>query len=298
MIENKTFGYRVRVAIIYILVIGLGFSCFYPLWNMVCISLSNSVAISQNKVSVFPVNLTFVNYTKIVDDARFWRSFSISVARVVCALVMSMPLQLMMAYAFTKTKKEYRGRNAFMGIMLVAMLFSGGMIPVYLWYKKLGLLNNFWVFVLPGLIGCGNVIMMMNFMKGLPYSIEEAAICDGANPWQILWRIVVPCSKPVIATISLFTIVGHWNDFMSGVLYINESKLQPLMTYINSLNIDMKQLAMSGDLESMKNIAESGMSATGLNSAKIVTAMLPLLMIYPFLQRYLIHGLVLGSVKE
>lgn len=298
MIEKKTFGSRLRVAVIYVIVIVLGIACFYPMWNMACISFSDSVAISQNKVSVLPVNFTTANYGEIMKDMRFWRSFGISVLRVVLVLIMSMPLQLMMAYAFTKTKFDFRGRNAFMGIMLVAMLFSGGMIPTFLWFKELGLLNNFWVLVLPGLIGPGNVIMMMNFMKGLPYSIEEAAIVDGATPWQILWRIVVPCSKPVIATICLFVIVGNWNDFMTGVLYIYDSKLQPLMTYINSLNVDMKQLALSGNMDAIADLMERGISGTGLNSAKIVTAMLPLLIIYPFLQKYLIHGLVLGSVKE
>ncbi len=298
MIENKTFGSRLRVAIIYFLVIVLGFACFYPMWNMVCISLSDAVAISTNSVSVLPVRLTFVNYAKIIDDARFWRSFGISTARVVLSLLMSMPLMLMMAYAFTKTKYQFPGRTLFMGIMLVSMLFSGGLIPTYLWMKKLKLVNSFWIFILPTLVGSSHIIMMMNFMKGLPYSIEEAAICDGASPWQILWRIIVPCSKPVIATIALFMIVGQWNDFMTGVIYINDSRLQPLMTYINSLTVDLKQLAMSGNIQQIQNITNSGMSATGLNSAKIVTAMLPLLMIYPFLQRYLIQGLVLGSVKE
>ncbi len=298
MIEKKTLGYRLRVVIIYFLVVVLGFACFYPLWNMVCISLSNAVAISTNKVSVFPVGITLTNYAKIVDDARFWRAFGISTARVAISWVMSMPLMLMMAYAFTKSKQEFRGRTVFMGIMIVSMLFSGGLIPTYLWMKKLKLVNNFWIFVLPTLVGSSHIIMMMNFMKGLPYSIEEAAICDGASPWQILWRIIVPCSKPVIATISLFMIVGHWNDFMTGVIYINKAKLQPLMTYINTLNVDLKQLAISGNFQEIQNITSSGMSATGLNSAKIVVAMLPLLMIYPFLQRYLIQGLVLGAVKE
>ena len=274
------------------------YACFYPLWNMVCISFSSALSISLNKVSIFPVEFTTVNYGKIIEDVRFWRAFGISTARVVIALAMSMPLQLMMAYGFTKTKKEYRGRNLFMGIMLFAMLFGGGLVPTFLWLKTLGLLNNFWVFILPSLVGCGNIIMMMNFMKGLPYSIEEAAVCDGATPWQILWRIVVPCSKPVIATISLFTMVGHWNDYMTGVLYIYDSKLQPIMTYINSLNVNVRDLAAKGNMDAVKEVMTSGLSATGLNSAKIVTAMVPLLIVYPFLQRYLISGLVLGSAKE
>lgn len=298
MIENKSFLSRVRVVIIYTLVIILGFACFYPLWNIVCVSFSGNLAVSQNRVSILPVDFTIAAYEKIIGDTRFWRSFGVSTFRVVLAVAISLPLMLMMAYAFTKTKKDFKGRNFFMGLMLVAMLFSGGMVPTFLWLKELGLMDTVWVLILPSLIVPSHVIMMMNFMKGLPSSIEEAAIVDGATPWQILWRIIVPCSKPVIATIVLFVIVAHWNDFMGGVLYIYDSAKMPLMTYINSLNVNLRQLVESGNLEAVTDVIESGLNAKALNSAKIVVSVLPLLLIYPFLQKYLITGLVLGSVKE
>jgi len=298
MIENRSFLSKVRVAVINIIVIILGFSCFFPLWNILCVSLSGSVPVSQNRVSVIPLDFTIANYIKIMDDFRFWRAFGVSVLRVVLAVCMSLPLMLMMAFAFTRTSRHFKGRNFFMSLLLICMLFNGGMIPTFLWMKELGLMNTIWIMILPALVAPGSVIMMMNFMKGLPVSIEESATIDGATPWQVLWRIVVPCSKPVIATISLFIIVAHWNDYLSGVLYIYDSSKMPIMTYINSLNVNLRALMESGNLDAVTEIIESGLNAKSLNSAKIVVSILPLLMIYPFLQRYLITGLVLGSVKE
>ena len=297
MIDNKSFHSRVRITIIYIMVILLGLGCLFPLLNIVAISLSGSAAVSANKVGILPVDFTLIAYDKIVSDGQFWRSFMISVIRVFLALLLNLAVTVPMAYAMTKSKKEFRARNIYMNLLIFAMLFNGGMIPTYILVRNLGMLNSIWALVLPGALPIFNVILLMNFFLGIPKSLEEAALIDGASPFQVLLKIMIPCAKPCLATVSLFSIVGSWNDFFSGLIYMQKLEDYPIMTYIQSLNVDIQQLLKSGASSStLENVTE--LSNRNLNAAKIVVAVIPLLMIYPILQKYLITGMVMGSVKE
>ena len=184
-----------------------------------------------------------------------------------------------------------------MGLLIFAMLFSGGMIPTYLVVKNLHLLNTVWALVLPGAVPIFSVIMVMNFFMGVPKSLEEAAVIDGATPLQVLTRVYIPCSKPVIATIALFSIVGNWNDFFCCLIYMTKVRNYPLQTYIQTLSVKLEDMLNSGgSLSSLINAME--VSSQNLNAAKIVVSVVPLLLIYPLLQRYLITGIVVGSVKE
>lgn len=297
MIDNKSFHSRVRITIIYIIVILLGLGCLFPLLNIVAISLSGSAAVSANKVGILPVDFTLIAYDKIVSDGQFWRSFMISVIRVFLALLLNLAVTVPMAYAMTKSKKEFRARNIYMNLLIFAMLFNGGMIPTYILVRNLGMLNSIWALVLPGALPIFNVILLMNFFLGIPKSLEEAALIDGASPFQVLLKIMIPCAKPCLATVSLFSIVGSWNDFFSGLIYMQKLEDYPIMTYIQSLNVDIQQLLKSGASSStLENVTE--LSNRNLNAAKIVVAVIPLLLIYPILQKYLITGMVMGSVKE
>ena len=297
MIDNKSFHSRVRITIIYIIVILLGLGCLFPLLNIVAISLSGSAAVSANKVGILPVDFTLIAYDKIVSDGQFWRSFMISVIRVFLALLLNLAVTVPMAYAMTKSKKEFRARNIYMNLLIFAMLFNGGMIPTYILVRNLGMLNSIWALVLPGALPIFNVILLMNFFLGIPKSLEEAALIDGASPFQVLLKIMIPCAKPCLATVSLFSIVGSWNDFFSGLIYMQKLEDYPIMMYIQSLNVDIQQLLKSGASSStLENVTE--LSNRNLNAAKIVVAVIPLLMIYPILQKYLITGMVMGSVKE
>ncbi len=288
---------KTRNVIIYMIVLLLGLICLLPLWNIVCISLSSSAAVSANLVGFLPVDMTFIAYRKIIEDNQFWRSFGISALRVAIAWVLNTVLVVLMAYPLTRSKSEFRGRNFYMGLLIFAMLFNGGMIPSYMLVKKLGLLNSIWALILPGALPIFNVIMVMNFFKGIPRSLEEAAVMDGAGPMTVLLHVLVPCAKPCIATISLFSIVGSWNDFFSGLIYIQKPENYPIMTYIQSLNVDIQEMLKSGATNAtLSSVAE--LSNKNLNAAKIVVAVIPLLMIYPFLQKFLITGIVMGSVKE
>ncbi|WP_405141039.1 carbohydrate ABC transporter permease [Paenibacillus sp. FSL H7-0942] len=288
---------RIGRFVIYAIVLMLALVCLLPLWNIVAISFSSSEAVSANAVGLVPVNFTTAAYTKIIDDAQFWRSFGISVLRVALALVLNMILIILMAYPLSKSKRDFKGRNIYMNIMIFAMLFSGGMIPSYLLIKNLDMLNTIWALVLPGAVPIFSVILVMNFFSAVPKALEEAAFIDGANPLQVLFKVYVPVSIPALATVALFSIVGTWNDFFGGLIYMTKVSNYPLMTYIQSLNVNIADLLQAGTNSSeLSNLTE--ISNKNLNAAKIVVAVIPLLMIYPLLQKYFVTGIVVGSVKE
>lgn len=297
MVTRKGIRANLGLAVIYLIVFALGLVCLLPLLNILALSFSSSEAAAANLVGFVPVKFTTAAYQKILEDQQFWRSFGISVLRVVLQLVLNLILIVLMAYPLSKSKREFRGRNIYMNLLIFAMLFSGGMIPTYLVVKNLHLINTIWALVLPGAVPIFSVIMVMNFFMGIPKSLEEAAVIDGATPIQVLTRVYIPCSKPVIATITLFSIVGSWNDFFGGLIYMTKVANYPLQTYIQSLSVSLEDILNSGgSLSSLVNAME--VSSQNLNAAKIVVSVVPLLLIYPILQKYLITGIVVGSVKE
>jgi putative aldouronate transport system permease protein len=245
------------------------------------------------------VDLTLAAYERIMSDQQFWRSFGISVIRVVISLLLNLVMIVTMAYPLSKSKKVFRTRKLFMSVMVFAMLFSGGMIPTYLVVRNLGLLNTIWSLILPSAVPIGSVILVMNFFRGIPKSLEESARIDGANPLQILGRIYIPMSLPCLATVSLFSIVGSWNDFFSGLIYMTKTENYPLMTYIQTLSVNIAEtMQQAGNLTSEQLQSLLAVSDRNLNAAKIVVAVVPLLIIYPLLQKYFVQGIVVGSVKE
>jgi len=297
MIENKTIGSRIRVAVIYIIVILLALLCLFPVWNMVCMSFSSAAMVTANRVTFVPREFSLEAYKVMLEDAQFWKSFATSVLRVLLGVVINLTMIVLLAYPLSKTVREFNGRNICMNILIVAMLFHGGMIPAYLLIKELGMLNTIWALVLPTAVPISNVIMTMNFMTAIPNSLEEAAIIDGATPLQVLTRIILPCSKPSMATMALFSIVTHWNDFYEGLIYMTKQEKYPLMTYIQALQVNSAMVLEDGMTpEALAKLAE--VSGKNLNAAKVVVATVPLMLIYPFLQKYLIHGIVMGAVKE
>lgn len=297
---NKSLSSKIRNIIIYVVVILLGLACFFPLINIVAISFSDSASVIANKVGIWPVNFTTVAYKEILTDAQFWKSFRLSVLRVFLALALNLVLVVPAAYALTKSSLQFKGRNIYMKLFIFAMMFNGGMIPTYILVRKLGLINTVWALVLPGAVPIFSIILTMNFFNGIPTALEEAAFIDGATPYQVLIQILIPCAKPCIATISLFSIVGSWNDFFSGLIYMPKQENYPIMTYIQSLSVDIQKLMEQTDSSAAASAFEKmgELSNKNLNAAKIVVAVIPLLIIYPFLQKYLITGMVVGSVKE
>lgn len=294
---KEKFG--VRQFIIYLIVILLTLSCLIPLLNVVALSLSSSQAVTANRVGLWPVDFTIGAYERIMSDSQFWRSFGISVFRVFASLILNIVLIVTLAYPLSKSHKVFKSRKFFMSLMIFAMLFNGGMIPTYLIVRNLGLLNSIWSLILPGAVPIGSVILVMNFFRGVPKSLEESALLDGANSWDIMMKIYVPISLPSLATVSLFSIVGSWNDFFGGLIYMTKIENYPLMTYIQSLSINIAEMLQnSAGMTSEQLQSLLSVSNRNLNAAKIVIAIIPLLVIYPFLQKYFVQGIVVGAVKE
>ena len=283
MIKSKTIGGKTADILIYLTVIFMTMCCLFPLLNMVAISFSDKAAASANMVGLVPVDFTTSAYKTLLGESQFWISFWISIKRVFLGTIINMILTILLAYPLSKSKREFKGHDVYMYIVIFAMLFSGGMIPIYLTIKSYGLLNSIWALILPGAVPVFNVILLMNFFKGVPKSLEEAAAIDGASKLTILLKIYLPISMPALATIILFCIVNHWNDFFSGLVYMNKTSMYPLQTYIQQLSVDMSQIT---DPEQLKRFAQ--VSNKTLDAAKIVVSTIPLLIIYPFLQKYFV----------
>lgn len=295
MVTSKTWSYRITTFFIYFFLLLAAFVSLAPLLNTVAMSFSSSGAATSGKVTFLPVGFTLGAYKKIINDQAFWRAFWVSIQRVLLGGAINLTLVVLMAFPLSRSTKQFRHRNIYMWILMFTMLFNGGIIPTYIIVTKMGLINTIWALVLPGAVSIYNVILMMNFFRNIPPSLEEAALMDGAGPWTILLKIFLPISLPSLATITLFIIVGHWNSFFDGLIYINDQTKIPLQTYLQQLSLSTEAMK-EATAEEMKSLKE--LSSLTLNSAKILVSMVPILIIYPLLQRFLISGLVLGSVKE
>lgn len=291
--QIEFFKNKLMDTVVWLIVILMTLCCLLPLLNTLAISFSNNSAVNANQVGILPVGFTLSSYKKLLEDNQFWRSAWISVLRVVLGTGLNMLMMILLAYPLSKSKNRFASRDIYMKLIIFAMLFNGGLIPGYIIVSKLHLLNTIWALVLPGAVPVFNVILLMNFMKGLPEALEEAAVIDGASEWTILTRVVLPISKPGLATMALFCIVNHWNDYFQGLIYMRTPSKYPLQTYIQQLTIDVSQITDPQQLIYFMTI-----STRTLNAAKIVVATVPLLVIYPFLQRYFVTGIVIGAVKE
>lgn len=291
--QIEFFKNKLMDTVVWLIVILMTLCCLLPLLNTLAISFSNNSAVNANQVGILPVGFTLSSYKKLLEDNQFWRSAWISVLRVVLGTGLNMLMMILLAYPLSKSKNRFASRDIYMKLVICAMLFNGGLIPGYIIVSKLHLLNTIWALVLPGAVPVFNVILLMNFMKGLPEALEEAAVIDGASEWTILTRVVLPISKPGLATVALFCIVNHWNDYFQGLIYMRTPSKYPLQTYIQQLTIDVSQITDPQQLIYFMTI-----STRTLNAAKIVVATVPLLVIYPFLQRYFVTGIVIGAVKE
>lgn len=291
--QIEFFKNKLMDTVVWLIVILMTLCCLLPLLNTLAISFSNNSAVNANQVGILPVGFTLSSYKKLLEDNQFWRSAWISVLRVVLGTGLNMLMMILLAYPLSRSKNRFASRDIYMKLIIFAMLFNGGLIPGYIIVSKLHLLNTIWALVLPGAVPVFNVILLMNFMKGLPEALEEAAVIDGASEWTILTRVVLPISKPGLATMALFCIVNHWNDYFQGLIYMRTPSKYPLQTYIQQLTIDVSQITDTQQLIYFMSI-----STRTLNAAKIVVATVPLLVIYPFLQRYFVTGIVIGAVKE
>lgn len=276
----------------YTMCILVGLICLAPMIYVLSLSFSSKDAIIGGKVTLLPVSFTLSNYQYVMKDAQFYHSFGISILRTVLGVALQLTMTILTAYPLSISRLKFPQRPIYTWFFIVTMVFSGGLIPTYLVVSNTGLLNTIWALLLPYAVPVYYVILLQNYIKTLPEALSESAALDGAGHWRIMAQIILPLCKPCLATLILFMAVGHWNEWFDGMLYINDNHLFPLQTYLRGLIVEtnMNQLT---DIRSLANQVAS----VGADTAKIFLAMLPILMVYPFLQRFFVTGIVMGSVK-
>ncbi|AEE97893.1 carbohydrate ABC transporter permease [Mahella australiensis] len=271
-----------------------GIICLIPIVHTLAVSLSSSMAARAGKVVLWPVEFNLHSYEFILKNDRFWKAMSISGERMILGVSISLILTILAAYPLSKSKDEFRARDILVWLFLFTMIFSGGMIPSYMIVRYTGLIDTIWALVIPGAVPVFNLLILINFFKGIPREMEEAAFIDGASHWTILWKIFVPMSLPAIATLAVFSIVGHWNSWFDGLIYMNSADNYPLQTYLQSLLVEPTSRVISRS----EAIRLRFISEKTVRNAQIFVGAIPVLLIYPFLQRYFVAGIVLGGVKE
>lgn len=265
--------------------------CIVPMLNLLAKSLSSTEYLIRNDVYLLPKGFNFDAYKTVLGDPKYIRSFFWTVFLTVVCTVVSLVMTTLCAYPLIF--ERLRGRGFINVFITITMFFNAGTIPNYLLMKNLNLLDNPLVLIVPGCLSVYNMIIMRSFFYGIPDSLRESAEIDGATFFQILWKIYVPLSKPVMATLALFYAVGRWNGYSDALLYIKESKLYPLQLLLYNVikNINSVEVA------TQEGFSTPGLSAS-LKAAIVMFSTIPILCIYPFLQKYFIHGVTMGAVKE
>ncbi|MGG6312587.1 carbohydrate ABC transporter permease [Paenibacillus macerans] len=294
-----TLGDKTLSAVIYALLIVLGFAAFYPFWNAAVISFNSGSDTMRGGITFWPRAFTLENYAVVFRDERLVGGFAVSVLRTAVGTLLSILATAVFAYGMTKS--GLLGRKMYMVVCIVTMFFSGGLIPTYLLIRELQMIDTFWVMVIPGLISVWNMIIFRTFFKGMPAGLEESARMDGCSNWGVLFRIILPLSGPVLATLSLFTAVYHWNDWFTPSIYISNVDLLPIQTKLQQIlssNIMMEQMsqmdsAAASHLNRMKTV-----TTKSLSMATMMVATVPILCVYPFVQKYFVKGVMIGSLKE
>ncbi len=280
----------------YTFLISAALICILPIINVLAVSFSSSTAAAAGEVKLWPVEFNIASYKYALAKPQFIASFLVSVERVGLGLVINMLCTILAAYPLSKERRDLFGRDAYAWFFFITMIFSGGLIPWYMTIKQFGLINNILALILPGAVPVFHVIILLNFFRQLPKEISESAIVDGAGHWTILWKIFIPLSIPSLATLVLFTAVGHWNYWFDGMILMSSPTKYPLQTYLQSIIVirDMTTMA-NATQEQLKELSQ--ISDRTLKSSQIFIAAAPVLALYPFLQKYFMKGLVLGSVK-
>ncbi|CAM4175357.1 carbohydrate ABC transporter permease [Lederbergia lenta] len=268
----------------------MGLIMLLPFLHILAGSFSSGNAIMQGKVTIFPIEFTLLNFKAVLNDAAIWRSFGISIFVTVFGTAINLLLTSLMAYGLAKT--DLKGRSFLILLVLFTMIFQAPMIPSYLVVKDLGMLNTLWSIMIPNAISAFNLIIMMSFFQRIPKDLLEAARIDGCGEYRTWWKIALPMSLPAMTTVGLFYAVGHWNGYFNSLMFIRDSSLFPLQ-------VKLRKLLVESDAEAMMQSAELTLSSIeGIKMAAIMVATIPILVIYPFIQKYFTQGAMLGSIKE
>ncbi|MCW5879402.1 MAG: carbohydrate ABC transporter permease [Anaerolineae bacterium] len=291
MTRSMGFGEKMFDVVVWIILILVTLAVIIPLWYLLMVSVTPFDLWTRTGGTLFvaPWQMTFEGYRQLLTSPRLPRAFGVSVFITTVGTLLNLIVTTLMAYPLSKS--NFPLRKPILLAVLFTTLFSGGMVPTYLVVRQLGLLNNYGSLMLPGLVSAFNLLVMIAFFRNLPAEIEEAATIDGASDWQVLWHIVLPLSKPILATIGLFYAVAHWNSFFDAVLYISNAEMQPLQVVLRSI-------LSAGNVNEYVDPDAALMPQETLRMAAVVLTTLPLLFVYPLLQKHFTAGTLLGSVKE
>ena len=270
------------------------FLTLYPIWFTIVNSFNDGMDGARGGIYWWPRIFTLDNYTTVFRDGQIIKAFGITIGRTFFATTLHVFFTAMVAYALSK--RELVGRKIYLTIIMITMFFGGGLIPYYLVLRDLHLIDNFLVFVIPGIFSAFNMIIFQSFFRELPAGLEEAAMIDGCGEFKIFWKIIIPLSGPVLATIALFVGVGNWNDYFSGVIFINNQDLQPVQTYLYKLIAIVSASAGSSRFANA-NVNPVQVTAESVKLATMVIATAPIVCVYPFLQKYFVKGMLIGSIK-
>ena len=280
----------------YIFLTIVGLICLLPMLNIIALSFSSRNMVNAGVVTFWPMGFTTRSYQYMIESSGLLTAAWVTVKRVVLGLLINLSMTVLVAYPLSKEKHIFRSRTFYVGFFLFAMIFNGGLIPTYLMINELRMIDSIWALILPNAVTMYYVLLMLNFFRGIPRGIEEAAIVDGAGWFTTLVKIYLPLSLPSLATITLFIIVGHWNEWFDGMIYNNKTMNYPLMTFLQFQIINFK----TSDLRPEQLMADPSLAelnGRAIKSAAIVLCTPPILAFYPFLQRYFVSGIVMGSVK-
>lgn len=267
----------------------------YPVWNTVVISLNDATDAMMGGLYWWPRKFSLESYKTVLETPGIFKAFGVTVGKTVIGVVTHVLFTAMVAYGLSK--RDLVGRKLYLTVGVITMFFNGGLIPNYLLIRNLGLLDNFMVYIIPALFSFFDLIIFQSFFRELPASLEESAFIDGANEFQIFLKIILPLSMPVMATIALFNGVYQWNDFFTGIIYINNPDLQPIQTFLYKVIVQNSSSQMLSAMPAaVTNLAKT--TSESIKLATMVIATLPIVLVYPFLQKYFVKGMLLGSVKE
>ena len=295
MAKNKiriSAGEKVGSTINLLLLIGFTFVCLFPLLNTLANAFSSDLAIAQGRVTLWPVEFQLDSMVLVATNAAVLRSLGVTVFVTVVGTAISMMLTILMAYPLSR--KDLKHRNKMTFYALITMLFQAGMIPTFMVVNRLGLINNLLAIILPTAVSVWNLLILKTFFQSVPKELQESASIDGCGNWRILFQIMLPLSLPALATLSLFYAVGYWNSFMAAMIYINDPNLF-------TLQVRLWNLVVAGQMGALTAGADAEMVATlspqALQASTVIFATVPILLVYPWLQKYFVKGVTIGAVK-
>jgi putative aldouronate transport system permease protein len=294
VVERPTLLRKAFVIFAYAFLFVVSLTCIIPFLHAIAVSFSSREAAVAGAVGISPININLESYTKLLAQPYIFQSLFITVQRVLLGVTLNTVMVVLTAYPLSQEKEQLRFRAFYAWFFVLTMLISGGLIPWYLTVRQFNLLNTVWALIIPGAVPVFSVVLMLNFFRQLPRELEEAALIDGASHLRVMAQIYLPLSKAGLATVVLFAFVNHWNSWFDGLILMNDTAKYPLQSLMQTFVIQSgNQFFSAKDLQALKYTSEVSMK-----SALVVIGAVPVLVVFPFFQKFLVKGIVLGSVKQ